>query len=345
MGAKFTWSKRIGQILMRAIASAAVLSVIPGCGGGSKSSECSYVVSEKCPFTLESVAEPPSAWIVRQAGGTLQVGDTEVFRVDWLRVNSPVIQWRRSSDGGISYVDISGASGDSYTLTPVQLSDDGTIFRVDIKGSGGVALSPTARVKVSSMPPVTFEDGEFLPANWLVAATVSPSQNGPTHSVDRVPANGHPGAYRSMTHVMTAGPSSLRVYHTTPLATYNPATQGSIYHIDYREECNMQGTFADEYHLTSQLLVEQGGRKYIYNFPQTCSSTNWKLLGFNSIGQSNLTLYEGSACGANESCPDFSASAPPLRFGYLRRTVFSEAALAQTLNHSIDNWRVSVWRR
>ncbi len=346
MGAKFRWSKRIGQILMRAIASAAVLSVIPGCGVGTNENGCGFFDAE-CPTTgVPPITPPqPSAAIVRQVGTTLQVGDTEVFRVDWLRVNSPVIQWRRSSDGGISYVDISGASGDSYTLTPVQLSDDGTIFRVDIKGSGGVALSQTTQVTVSSMPPVTFEDSEFLTANWLVAATVSPLQNGPTHSEDRVPANGHPGAHRGMTHVMTTGPSSLSVFHTTPLATYYPATQGAIYLIDYRQECNVQVTLLDHNRLTSQLLVEQGGRKYTSEFAQACVSLNWAVLGFVNIGPSNLKLFEGPACGANESCPDFSASAPPLRFGYLRRSVFVEGALAQTLNHSIDNWRVSVWRR
>jgi len=47
-------------------------------------------------------------------------------------------------------------------------------------------------------------------------------------------------------------------------------------------------------------------------------------------------------CAAGESCPDFSATAAPMRFGYWR---ISYGMTGDTIAHGIDNWKVTVWRR
>lgn len=324
---------------------AVCLAMLVGCsGGGGKGPECSFF-SNSCNITnVPPYTPPPDAFIVTKVGRTLQVGETEVFRVAISNLQSPTYQWSRSANRGVSYTDISGATGDSYTASNVQLADDGTIFRVDVRGAGGVLLSPTRVMTVSSMPPVVFEDGEFLAADWIVSATISPTVNGPTHSEDRSLTNGNPGAFRTMLHSMPAGESSLRVFHASRLATYDPATQGAIYLIDYQEDCLVVGTPADGNALSTQLLVEQGGRKFISEFARTCSIVSWGTTGFVSLAAANLKLFEGAACGATEACPDFSAGAQPLRFGYLRRTGLLGGG-PQMINHGIDNWRVAVWRR
>jgi hypothetical protein len=51
----------------------------------------------------------------------------------------------------------------------------------------------------------------------------------------------------------------------------------------------------------------------------------------------DFRLFDGPACATGEACPDFSASAAPMRFGYWR-IVF--AAPGQSAAHGIDNWKV-----
>jgi hypothetical protein len=77
-------------------------------------------------------------------------------------VSDPAYQWKRSSDGGKTYTDITGATASSYTLAGAQLPDDGALFRLTVHGSTGEqATAIAAGLRVSSMPPVLFQDGEF----------------------------------------------------------------------------------------------------------------------------------------------------------------------------------------
>lgn len=52
--------------------------------------------------------------------------------------------------------------------------------------------------------------------------------------------------------------------------------------------------------------------------------------------------FDGPPCGTGEACPDFSAGAAPLRFGFLR---IADAWVEGPVVHGIDNWRVAVWPR
>jgi hypothetical protein len=63
-----------------------------------------------------------------------------------------------------------------------------------------------------------------------------------------------------------------------------------------------------------------------------------------SLAAQDFVLLDGPACGAGDSCPDFSASAAPLRFGFVRNSQ-ALAGVAGTIAHGIDNWKVTVWRR
>jgi hypothetical protein len=59
-------------------------------------------------------------------------------------------------------------------------------------------------------------------------------------------------------------------------------------------------------------------------------------------------LVDGPACSPGESCPDFSASSAPLRFGYVSVTQVKSGLPAGTSAHfayGIDNWQLKVWKR
>jgi hypothetical protein len=59
-------------------------------------------------------------------------------------------------------------------------------------------------------------------------------------------------------------------------------------------------------------------------------------------------LVDGPACGQGESCPDFSASGAPLRFGYVSVTQLKSGLTPGTTAHfayGVDNWGLKVWKR
>jgi len=93
----------------------------------------------------------------------------------------------------------------------------------------------------------------------------------------------------------------------------------------------------------SNLVIEQGGRRYLSNTNRDCVLPTWSAVASRaSLGVADFRLFDGPACNAGQSCPDFSASALPMHFGYWR-IVFG--APGDSIAHGIDNWKVTVWRR
>ena len=328
---------------LRGIAVACIgaigLVTIVGSGGGSLGfPDTSYVnIPGCCSF-------PPLA-AVYPARLTVQVGGPATFGVNTTATN-PSYQWRRSSDAGHTYVDIVGATGQTFTLAGAQLPDDGALFLIDVRSNGVSTVQATAKLAVSSMPGIVFSDSEFSPSDWLAIAIANPPQNGPTSSEEQVTTGGHPDAFRRMGHVLTAGPSSLRVFNTFQTASYEPSSQGAVYVIDFTEDCIVTSISPPLSYIRSTLLIEQAGRRYTVKGSNLCANGTWLTLPvWSSLVASDLTQIDGPVCGAGESCPDFSGGATPLRFGYVRDATQAAGAAAGSIVHGIDNWKVTVWRR
>jgi len=343
--------KRVAPLhLGRALALASIVALgllsIVGSGGGVEGGDCSFFTNT-CNPVIGPINFPttPIAWVQPQRV-TLQVGGSTTFAVESTGVDNPSYQWTRSSDGGSTFVDIPGATGMTYTLAGVNLSDDATLMRVDVHANNGDTVAwALARLAVSSMPGVAIEDGEFALVDWAVSTVAAPTPNGPMHSEEQALTGGHPGAFRNMVHTLPPGPSSLQVMHTAQTKTYDPATQGAIYVIDYAEDCMVPSNTTSTYLVDSRLLVEQAGRRYTTSGFSYCTTNSWNALPPQStLGVQDFVLLDGLACGAGESCPDFSASAAPLRFGFMRESQ-AKAGVAGSIVHGIDNWKVTVWRR
>ena len=125
---------------------------------------------------------------------------------------------------------------------------------------------------------------------------------------------------------------------------YDPATQGAVAFIDYSEDgisLDTQSSVATQ----SAMLLEQAGRKYIALPPDAFPrlATTWQVSqNTPTLRAPDFAVLDGPPCQAGGSCPDFSSSGAPMRFGYWRlSTGLRGAAIA----HGIDNWRVTVWRR
>jgi hypothetical protein len=316
---------------------------IVGSGGGVQVEGC---LLGPCPgdFPAEPAApsiEPPSA--------TVQVGGTVVFSARAPGIGNPSYQWTRAPRGfsGGPFIDIPGATGATYTLAGAQLVDDDSAFSVSVQGSfNGRQVAVTslpARLAVSSMPGVVFQDTEFLPADWAAAASVTPLSNGPTHSVERATTGGNPGAYRKVSITMTAGPSRLDVFNTFQASSYNPASQGPIYLIDFALDCiALPGLLG----VGPTLLIEQDGRRYIGGSVSICGSTTWGTAPFPiRHGAASFLRVDGPTCTVGDSCPNFAATGKPIRFGFANGNEMLPGVAGVSGGFGVDNWKVTVWRR
>jgi len=338
---RMSWWRRL------AVAGIGVIGVVAivGSGGGGDAPDCSFFSNVCNPTFPSGSIQPLTAAFVLPQRITIQVGGTSVFSVQTTGIDNPSYQWRHSSDGGRSYSSIAGATGATYTLAGAQLVDDATEVRVDVQGSGGSSAFAVSQVAVSSMPGVVFQDSDFLLADWLGSETASPAQGGPAHTEDRATTGGHPDAFRTMVHLMPQGPSALSVFHASQSSTYDPASQGAIYVIDYAEDCILQSNSSSSYAVDSNLLIEQAGRRYGAVGVTYCQAPAWAALPpRSSLSAKDFVLIDGPACAAGESCPDFSATAKQLHFGFTRHSQ-AAAGSAGTILHGIDNWKVTVWRR
>ena len=285
------------------------LVTIVGSGGGG-GGNCGILLSNTCDFSGLSIGDISTAQVFPQRT-TVQVGGSATFTVETTGIDKPTYRWRRSSNGGSSYVDIAGATGASFTLAGAQLVDDGALFRVDVQSPNGAnAAFGFGQLAVSSMPGVVFQDGEFVPGDWLASVLANPAQGGPSHTETHAATGGNPGAFRSMAYTMTPGPSSLSVFHAFQPASYDPASQGAIHVIDFTAECISAATSTSSAAVESGLLIEQGARRYASAFTPFCAWTAWgPLPGNASLRAADFVRVDGPACGMGESCPDFSVEA------------------------------------
>jgi hypothetical protein len=217
---------------------------------------------------------------------------------------------------------------------------------VTVSGSNGNFATATSRLAVSSMPGIAFQDGNFMPGDWIVAANAEPTVNGPARSERQAASGGNPDSFQEMTYAMSAGPSTLRVFYAKSSATYVPTLQGAIYVIDFSEDCIASSAGTSNYVVASNLLIEQGGRRYKSAGDYYCSSPTWSGMPQRfSLAATDFVQIDGLVCGDGEACPDFSVSAKPLRFGFVRDAAVPARFAAGTIVHGIDNWKVTVWRK
>lgn len=329
-----------GRALLLAVVAAAGLVTLVGSGGGLGFPTCEWGCNgggTPAPFGYASVFPQRI---------TLQVGGTVTYSIATSETGTLTYQWRRSSDGGRSFVDIAGATGPTYTLSGVNLSDDGAVFDADVRaGNGSLLGKGPSRLAVSSMPGLVFRDGEFAIGDWLVSTAAGTSPGPPAHSEEQAASGGNPGAFRKMSYQMGQGVGSVRVFHALTTATYDPATQGAIHVIDTTEDCIVPSNPQAMALIESSPVIEQAGRRYIANDAAHCQSATWTASTPRaSLGPSDFRLVDGPPCGVGESCPDLSAGGAPLRFGYMRHALVTVIPPTPVVD-GIDNWTLTVWRR
>ena len=154
-----------------------------------------------------------------------------------------------------------------------------------------------------------------------------------------------------MTYGLGQGANSVRLFHTWLAGTYDPAIQGAAYRVDFALDC-ARPSFAGEAQVPiASPMIEQGGRRFVPNATLIagqwlCAYPEWQAQSpISSVAASEFVLADGPACGAGEACPDFSAQAAPLRFGFVTSIDVGTTSTGGIVVQGIDNWRVTVWRR
>jgi hypothetical protein len=275
--------------------------MLAGCGGKSGTDPICDLYPESCTPIL-----PVASASIDPLYATALVGTSVTYTARTVNVSTVSVgyQWLRSSDGGKTYVEISGATGISMTVPAVNLADDGAMFLVQVKpGNSLLVAQAPSHPTVSGTPGIVFQDGEFLDANWLIAPLSDANEPAPVDTEQHVDSGGNPGAWRASTFKVQG--LSGRVFYSSLASIYDPSKQGAINVVDYAEEWTHEASRG-------------------------------------SLTPDDFMIFDGPACGVGESCPDFSATAAPMRFGYFR---IAFGVAGDSIGHGIDNWRVTVWRR
>lgn len=102
--------------------------------------------SSAATLTVATALDPPVI-TAQPTNQTVVVGATVSFAVT-ASGSSLSYQWQSSNDTGLSYSDISGATGATYTTGPAALPDSGKLFRAVVSNAAGTATSTPATLSV-----------------------------------------------------------------------------------------------------------------------------------------------------------------------------------------------------
>ncbi|HXB16197.1 MAG TPA: IPT/TIG domain-containing protein [Solirubrobacteraceae bacterium] len=138
-------------------------------GGGSVHSKSASLGVGKKP----AVTQQPTDQTVHE-------NQTAVFKAEASGVPAPSAKWEKSTDGGATYTEISGAKNPTLKVTNVTKEMDGWKYRVVFTGFGGAVTSESATLHVVEPPVIeaepqnaTVKEGET--ATFHTAARGSPS--------------------------------------------------------------------------------------------------------------------------------------------------------------------------
>ena len=335
-------SPRCGRSLRTAalqfLIAAFGLIAIVGSGGGMGDSICDVY-----PDSCGPQPPPPPSLSIDPSTVTVQVGSPVTFKATVSNGSGSYrYLWARSADGGATFVEIPGATASTYALASVNLADDGAVFMARASQTSATGLVATARLAVSATPGVVFGDTEFVASHWQASSAIVPGYPVFAQQAEQIASGGNPSAYRRMTVQVAPNSGVSNVSHLWVVSHYDPTTQGAIRSLDYAEDC-IQLDASEFGYVESGAFIEQRGRRYFSNDSLgSCGRAGWTRSAMRALGDRDFYLFDGTPCGVGESCPDFSATGAPLRFGYVRR---SYGASGETVVSGIDNWRVTVWRR
>ena len=128
-------------------------------------------------FTI-TVNYQPTTITTQPQNVAVTVGQPAAFTVAATGSNL-AYQWQQSTDGGKTWTDITGATGENYTTAATTMNMNGCQYRCVVKGNGGEAISNAATLTVNPVPVtgVTLDKNTlalFTGESATLTATVAP---------------------------------------------------------------------------------------------------------------------------------------------------------------------------
>ena len=128
-------------------------------------------------FTI-TVNYQPTTITTQPQNAAVTVGQPAAFTVAATGSNL-AYQWQQSTDGGKTWTDITGATGENYTTAATTMSMNGCQYRCVVKGDGGEVASSAATLTVNPVPVtgVTLDKNTlalFTGESATLTATVAP---------------------------------------------------------------------------------------------------------------------------------------------------------------------------
>lgn len=216
-------------------------------------------------------------------------------------------------------------------------------FGLTLSAAPGIAGAPLpARASPAS---VVIADSTFASSDWFSAATgfTSGAGSGFTFGSVTVASGGNPGAYRSITHTLTAptsgGVTGVTVYNTYAAVggVFDPATSGPIQSLTYSED--RRPLNAEPADGRTFIYLIQDNVRYEYDLPPV-PAAGWQSRSF-----PNLTAADFAGSGAPSQLPDFSAQGGPITFGFGHSYSRNFGAFESGHDYAvdIDNWRWEIF--
>jgi hypothetical protein len=200
----------------------------------------------------------------------------------------------------------------------------------------GCAVGGVVALGTAAHAAVVFSDGTFATSGW-VNETINVGSGG-TVGVSQV-STGNPGFARRVTITLgsQAGDTtfSFNRYGNTTATRYEPATSGAITSIDWGIDARfVTGSLFGEGQAI-MLGLRQGNVNYVADYDVTGSGGQWNTFGATSLVVGDFTRLDGVA-----GSPDFSATAAPIRFGFVTGNSTTGGSYFTTVDY--DNWFVRV---
>jgi len=184
---------------------------------------------------------------------------------------------------------------------------------------------------------IAFSDGVFDSENWSLEV-FQLDGNGGTFSAQQVSSGGVPGTFRQIDLVVNEGVmfSGLAIFNRFSNGIYDPGLHGAIQEISYHEDsrcldsseaCGQRGGIA----------LKQGGRVFV-NGHYITPAYGWAP--FDVVGQTAADFHYLD--DSQSQHPDFSATAPPIEFGFFRGNWQVGGGISYSTSTGTDNWTVII---
>ena len=191
----YQWSRSADGTTFTAIAGATGSTYSVGAAATSQSgthyrvvvsNNVASVTSGSARLTVTAAAAAPA--VTTQPGDQAVVTPaTAVFQAAASGTPPPTVQWQLSTDAGVSWNNIAGATAASYTTPATVLADDGQRFRAMFSNSAATVTSNAARLIVSAPGAARFPGPSGMAFDAAGNAYVSDGRN---HTVSMITPGG-----------------------------------------------------------------------------------------------------------------------------------------------------------